>query len=50
MCIRDRDISHRVIFRADGVSVEEGTPEKIFASDKERTKSFLGRYGAALNA
>ena len=45
-----KDISHRVIFMADGVIVEEGTPEKIFASDNERTKSFLGRYGAALNA
>lgn len=44
-----KDISHRVIFMADGVIVEEGTPEQIFASDNERTKSFLGRYGAALN-
>lgn len=39
-----RDISHRVIFMADGVIVEEGTPEKVFASDNERTQSFLGRY------
>ena len=44
-----KDISHRVIFMADGVIVEEGTPEQIFASDNERTKSFLGRYGAVLN-
>lgn len=44
-----KDISHRVIFMADGVIVEQGTPEQIFASDNERTKSFLGRYGAALN-
>ena len=44
-----KDISHRVIFMADGAIVEEGTPEQIFASDNERTKSFLGRYGAALN-
>ena len=43
-----RDISHRVVFMADGVIVEEGTPEKVFASDNERTQSFLGRYGALL--
>ena len=28
-----RDISHRVIFMEGGVIVEEGTPEKVFASD-----------------
>ena len=43
-----RDISHRVIFMADGVIVEEGTPEVVFASDNERTRSFLGRYGEML--
>ena len=31
-----------------GVIVEEGTPEKVFASDNERMKSFLGRYGEIL--
>ena len=40
-----RDISHRVIFMAGGVIVEEGTPEEVFSSDNERTQSFLGRYG-----
>ncbi|PNV61815.1 glutamine ABC transporter ATP-binding protein [Clostridium sp. chh4-2] len=39
-----REISDRVIFMSDGVIVEEGKPEKVFASDNERTKSFLGRY------
>ena len=39
-----KDISHRVIFMAGGVIVEEGTPEKVFASDNERTRNFLGRY------
>ena len=43
-----RDISHRVIFMADGVIVEEGTPNLVFASDNERTRSFLGRYGERL--
>lgn len=43
-----KDISDRVIFMADGVIVEEGTPEVVFASDNERTRSFLGRYGEML--
>ncbi len=43
-----RDISDRVIFMADGVIVEEGTPEEVFASGNERTQSFLGRYGNIL--
>lgn len=43
-----RDISDRVIFMADGVIVEEGTPDMVFASNNERTMSFLGRYGAML--
>lgn len=43
-----KDISDRVIFMADGVIVEEGTPDEVFASLNERTKSFLGRYGDVL--
>ncbi len=43
-----RDISDRVIFMADGVIVEEGTPEEVFNSNHERTQSFLGRYGEML--
>lgn len=43
-----RDISDRVIFMADGVIVEQGTPEEVFASSNERTKAFLGRYGDVL--
>ena len=43
-----RDISHRVIFMADGVIVEEGRPEQVFASNNERTQAFLGRYGEML--
>lgn len=43
-----KDISDRVIFMADGVIVEEGTPEEVFASGNERTQSFLGRYGEIL--
>ena len=48
--IQQRDDNlYRVIFMADGVIVEQGTPEQVFASDNERTQSFLGRYGALLN-
>ena len=43
-----RDISDHVIFMAGGVIVEEGKPEQVFASDNERTRSFLGRYGEML--
>ncbi|MEG2350823.1 MAG: amino acid ABC transporter ATP-binding protein [Hungatella sp.] len=43
-----KDISDRVIFMADGLIVEEGTPAEVFASSNERTKNFLGRYGDTL--
>ena len=37
-----RDVADRVIFMADGVIVEEGTPEEIFSNPKnDRTKEFL---------
>ena len=39
-----RDISDKVIFMADGVIVEEGSPEHVFNSENERMQSFLGRY------
>ena len=39
------DVSNRVIFMADGVIVEEGTPQQIFENPQEaRTKSFLNRF------
>lgn len=44
-----RDISDRVIFMADGVIVEEGTPGEVFSSSNERTQAFLGRYGEMLS-
>lgn len=37
-----RDVADRVIFMADGVIVEEGTPEQIFGNPQaQRTKDFL---------
>ncbi len=43
-----REISDHVIFMADGVIVEEGTPQEVFASNNERTRNFLGKYGDVL--
>ncbi|CIV78556.1 amino acid ABC transporter ATP-binding protein [Streptococcus pneumoniae] len=37
-----REVADRVIFMADGVVVEDGTPEQIFEQTQEqRTKDFL---------
>ncbi|SNS88582.1 amino acid ABC transporter ATP-binding protein [Rhodococcoides kyotonense] len=39
-----REVSDRVIFMADGVIVEEGTPEQIFGSPQHsRTQDFLNK-------
>lgn len=42
-----KDISDRIIFMADGVIVEEGAPDKVFASNNDRTKNFIGKYNIA---
>ncbi len=40
-----RDVSNRVVFMADGVICEDGTPEQIFEKPKnEKTKEFLARF------
>lgn len=38
-----RDVSQRVVFMEDGVIVEQGPPETVFASQNPRTKRFVGR-------
>ena len=39
-----RDVSTHVVYMADGVIEEEGTPQKIFTNpEKERTRDFLKR-------
>ncbi len=39
-----RDISDRIVFMADGVILEEGTPEELFNNPKhDRTRAFLTR-------
>lgn len=40
-----RDVSNHVVFMADGVIEEEGTPADIFGNpQKAKTKEFLGRF------
>ena len=40
-----RDVSNHVVFMADGVIEEDGTPEDIFGSPrKEKTQEFLSRF------
>ncbi len=40
-----RDVSTRVVFMADGVVAEQGTPEELFSNPKkEATKEFLSRF------
>ncbi len=39
-----KDVSDRMIFMENGVVVEETTPEKMFTSDNQRTREFLGKY------
>ena len=41
-----RNVSDKIIYMADGVIEESGTPEEIFGAPKsERTKRFLSRRG-----
>ena len=40
-----RDVSTQVVFMADGVICEQGTPQELFENPQhERTKEFLARY------
>lgn len=39
-----REISNRLIFMDQGIIVENGTPEEVFSSTNERTRSFLGKF------
>ena len=41
-----RNVSDYVIFMDKGVIVEEGAPEKVFNSDNQRMKEFLGKFEA----
>lgn len=40
-----RDVADKVVFMADGIIVEQGSPEQVFGnSQSERTKAFLSRF------
>ncbi|MBQ1335023.1 MAG: amino acid ABC transporter ATP-binding protein [Clostridia bacterium] len=40
-----RDVTNQVVFMADGVICEQGTPEEIFVNPKkEQTREFLSRF------
>ncbi len=42
-----RDVSNRVVYMAEGVICEQGTPDQIFSAPKQaRTKEFLSRFNA----
>ena len=42
-----KDISNRMIFMDEGIIVEDTTPDKLFNSENERTKAFLGKFHEA---
>ncbi|WP_434164196.1 amino acid ABC transporter ATP-binding protein [Bacillus thuringiensis] len=43
-----KEVADRIIFMADGIVVEQGTPEEIFRNPKkERTKKFLRQLNAS---
>ncbi len=43
-----KEVADRIIFMADGIIVEQGTPEEIFRNPQnERTKKFLRQLNAS---
>lgn len=40
-----KEVSDRMIFMENGHIVEQGTPEELFGSDKQRVKEFIGMIG-----
>ena len=41
-----REVSDRIIFMEQGVIVEQGSPEEIFATDNTRVREFIGKMNA----
>lgn len=39
-----KEVSDRIIFVENGVIVEQGTPDELFASDNPRVHDFIGRF------
>ncbi len=42
-----REVSDRILFMEDGLIQEEGTPEELFHSSKERVQEFIGKLAAS---
>ena len=42
-----REVSDRIIFMEEGLIQEEGTPEELFHSSKERVQEFIGKLAAS---
>lgn len=42
-----REVSDRIIFMEDGLIQEEGTPDELFHSSKERVQEFIGKLAAS---
>ena len=38
-----KEVSDRIIFMENGLIQEEGTPEELFHSSKERVQEFIGK-------
>lgn len=41
-----REVSDRIIFMEQGVIVEQGSPDEIFATDNHRVREFIGKMNA----
>ena len=41
-----KNISDRIIFMEQGVIVEQGSPEEIFATGNARVREFIGKMNA----
>lgn len=41
-----REVSDRIIFMEQGVIVEEGSPEEVFATENGRVRDFIGKLNA----
>lgn len=39
-----KNVADTIIFMDDGVIIENGTPEEVFASENHRMKEFLGKF------
>ena len=41
-----KEVSDHIVFMEQGVIVEEGTPDELFASENARVREFIGKVSA----